>query len=165
MEKKNHKHFILAAIDLAKQGMQFRAGGPFGAIVVKEGKIIGQSFNRVFAKQDPTAHAEIEAIRDACSRQGVAHLEGATLYSSCEPCPMCFSAIYYAKIQEVYYAASHADADKIAGFGVNELYAELERPVEKRQLAHHQCEREQGLDPFIQWQEEHLSKEDYIDQL
>lgn len=165
MEKKEHQRFILEAIKLAKQGMELRAGGPFGAIVVKEGEILGQSFNKVFEKQDPTAHAEIEAIRDACRKQGVAFLEGATLYASCEPCPMCFGAIYYAKIKEVYFAASHADADRIAGFGVDELYADLVRPVEERQLTHHQCEREAGLDPFTEWQAANLKQEDYTDQL
>ncbi len=148
---KEDLEFIQQAIQLAKTGMQQGSGGPFGAVIVKDGKIIGQSYNKVYEAIDPTAHAEIAAIRDACQNIESRNLSGSTLYSSCEPCPMCFSAIYFAGIERVVYAASHKDAGEIAGFGMDKLYYELNQPLNNRTIPHQQQERESGLDVFHEW--------------
>ncbi|MEL6926663.1 MAG: nucleoside deaminase [Bacteroidota bacterium] len=155
------EYFLKQAIQLAFEAMELPKGGPFGAVVVYEGEIIGASSNNVFTSFDPTAHAEVQAIRDACGKHKIHFLKGCTLYSSCEPCPMCFSAIFYAKIDRVVYAASHKDADDIAGFGVDRLYAELERPVEQRKLNHVQLLRQEGLGAFERWANSMPDKEQF----
>ncbi|MEM6318558.1 MAG: nucleoside deaminase [Bacteroidota bacterium] len=146
-----HQEFLQKAIDLAIEGMENGIGGPFGAVIVKDGKIIGQSSNEVFKNHDPTAHAEIQAIRDACANEGTRHLKGCTLYTSCEPCPMCYTAVHYAKIERVFYAATHADADRIAGFGVEEIYKNLRKSLAHRQPPHLQLMRAEGAIPFERW--------------
>lgn len=146
-----HQSFLLDAIALAKSAKKEKKGGPFGAVIVKDGEVIGRSGNRVYINHDPTAHAEIEAIRDACRRLKSRRLDGCVLYSSCEPCPMCFSALYFARIERVIFAASHQDAGEIAGFGMEGLYQELSRPVLERELGHEQLLREEGLEVFWGW--------------
>ena len=112
------------AIELADENLKIRHGGPFGAVVVKDSNIIGSGKNRVIIDNDPTAHAEIVAIRDACKNLGTFSLKGAQLYASCEPCPMCMAAIYWARIQTVYYANTRYDAMNI-GFDDSYIYDQL----------------------------------------
>lgn len=142
------------AFDAARKEMNAGNGGPFGAVVVKDDEVIGQSGNRVYAENDPTAHGEIMAIRDACQTLGSRKLEGCTLYSTCEPCPMCFSAIYFSGIQKVYFAAYHSDAGRIAGFGMEALYTELTKPIEARELTHIQLARTEGIELLEEWTKE-----------
>jgi len=110
-----HKPFLERAIDLAENNARDSGGGPFGAIIVRNGNVVGEGVNRVTSKLDPTAHAEIEAIRKACQALGTFALDDCAMYSSCEPCTMCLSAILWSRIQEVYYASAHTEANK-AGF-------------------------------------------------
>src|SRR5688572_2821497 len=107
--------FISEAIKLATEGVASDLGGPFGAVIVRDGKIVGRGSNRVTSANDPTAHAEIVAIRDACKNLGAFHLNGCDLYASCEPCPMCLAAVYWAHVDRLFYAACRDDAAK-AGF-------------------------------------------------
>ncbi|MFA5713783.1 MAG: nucleoside deaminase [Bacteroidales bacterium] len=126
------EQFMTSAIELAKEGASME-GGPFGAIVVKEGKIIGSAYNSVTTDNDPTAHAEVNAIREACQTIGSFDLSGCLLYTSCEPCPMCLAATYWARIDKVYYAASREDAAR-AGFSDQEIYDQISLPIEERTL-------------------------------
>jgi len=119
------------AIDLSKKGLQF--GGPFGAVVMRGDEIVGEGFNLVTARHDPTAHAEIVAIRQACRRLKTHSLAGCVLYTSCEPCPMCLAAIMWAKLDKVYYAVTREDA-AAAGFADAEIYQQLALSPEARQL-------------------------------
>jgi guanine deaminase len=128
-----HETFLERAIALGQEGMRRNEGGPFGAVIVRAGVVLGEAWNRVLGANDPTAHAEIGAIRAACTRLGRYQLDGATLYSSCEPCPMCLAALYWAKIGSVYYAAARADA-AAAGFADDHLYHELAQPPESREI-------------------------------
>lgn len=130
---KSHHAFLNKAIELSSLSLSEKRGGPFGAVVVKDNEIIGSGVNEVTSLLDPTAHAEIQAIRAASQHLGSFSLEGCTIYSSCEPCPMCLSAIYWARIEVVYYANSRTDAAAI-GFDDNFLYEELTKPIAERQL-------------------------------
>lgn len=143
--------FIQQAIQLAQEALQ-KGGGPFGAIVVQGEAVVGRGFNRVTVNNDPTAHAEIEAIRDACKNLGQFHLQDCVLYTSCQPCPMCLSATYWAKLEKVYYAASAEDA-AAAGFQDAFLYREFALPEEQRSLQtiHLHCENANQV--FTQWQQ------------
>jgi tRNA(Arg) A34 adenosine deaminase TadA len=123
--------FLARAIELARQGSECGEGGPFGAVIVHQGKIIGEDWNRVIASNDPTAHAEMGAIRMACAAQASFHLTDCTLYTSSEPCPMCLSAAYWAHIKRIVFANSRAEAAAI-GFCDDALYNELQQPFEKR---------------------------------
>jgi len=130
-----HQRFLREAIRLSIDKMEAGEGGPFGALVVREGQIVGVGWNRVTLANDPTAHAEIVAIRDACARLGTFSLSGCTLYSSCEPCPMCLAAIYWARIGRLYYAATREDA---AGAGFDDSWIDDEialRPPARSILA------------------------------
>ena len=118
--------FMRRAIDLSRQGMERGDGGPFGAVVVKGGAIVGEGWNRVLATNDPTAHGEVVAIRDACQKLGTYDLTGCDLFTSAEPCPMCLSAIYWARIARVYYGNSHADTAAI-GFDDANFLDELKK--------------------------------------
>lgn len=122
------------AIKLSREAIAADQGGPFGAVVVKDGRIIGRGRNAVTSKNDPTAHAEIMAIRDACTSLGTFALENCELYTSCEPCPMCLAAIYWARIGKVFYANTHEDA-KAAGFDDAFLYDEICLPLERRKVS------------------------------
>lgn len=149
--EQQHSDFMAQAFEAARKEMTNGNGGPFGAVVIKNGKIIGKSGNRIFAENDPTAHGEIMAIRDACQNINHPYLEDCIMYSTCEPCAMCFSAIFYSGIKKVYFAAYHKDADRIAGFGVDELYAELNKPLDKRKIEHIEMEREEGIALLEEW--------------
>jgi tRNA(Arg) A34 adenosine deaminase TadA len=142
------------AIRLARQMMLRGQGGPFGSVIVRGGAIVGRGWNQVPSTHDPTAHAEVVAIRDACRRLGTFRLEDCELYASCEPCPMCLGAIYWARLGGVYYAATRADA-AAAGFQDDFLYEELGRPAGQRRLPTRQllraeaggCRQKSGAQP------------------
>lgn len=127
-----NKHFMQKAIDLALENIK-NEGGPFGAVIVKDGVIIATGANRVTANNDPTAHAEVCAIRNACTKLQTFNLEGCEIYSSCEPCPMCLGAIYWAHLDKLYYACNKDDAAD-AGFDDSFIYKELELKREDRNL-------------------------------
>jgi tRNA(Arg) A34 adenosine deaminase TadA len=139
------------AIDLARQGVRDRIGGPFGAVVVREGRVIGEACNCVTSSNDPTAHAEVEAIRTACRLIGTFDLSGCTIYSSCEPCPMCLAAICWARIGAIYHAGTRHDA-AAAGFDDEAIYAEVTRPVGNRSIPMMQLMRDEALAAFREWQ-------------
>jgi len=142
--------FLQRAIALAIENVNSGQGGPFAALIVKDGKIIAEGSNRVTSASDPTAHAEIEAIRQACRVLGSFQLSGCDLYASCEPCPMCFGAIYWARPDRVFYAATAADA-AAAGFDDAFIYEELRRPPSDRRLAITQLLHPEALRPFQAW--------------
>ncbi|MCO5334497.1 MAG: nucleoside deaminase [Pyrinomonadaceae bacterium] len=121
------KRFMLQAIELAIEGVRAGDGGPFGCVVVKDGEVIGRGNNRVTSANDPTAHAEIVAIRDACGRLGSFQLEGCTIYTSCEPCPMCLGAIYWSRPKAIFFAGTRDDA-AAAGFDDALFYSEMDKP-------------------------------------
>jgi guanine deaminase len=138
------------AIRLSKDKMEAGEGGPFGAVVVREGNIVGRGWNRVTSANDPTAHAEVEAIRDACETLGIFSLEGCEIYSSCEPCPMCLAAIYWARLDALYFAASRDDAAD-AGFDDALLYEEIEKPVQLRSIQTVQSLQTEARAVLDQW--------------
>lgn len=142
--------FMQKAIELSLEGMNANDGGPFGAVIVKDGVIIGQGSNNVTSSNDPTAHAEITAIRAACDQLNTFDLSGCEIYSSCEPCPMCLSAIYWARIDKINYACSRYDAAEI-GFDDNFLYTEINVKPEDRKIPIQQLNHEEGLAVFKQW--------------
>lgn len=138
------------AIRLARDHMLAGEGGPFGAIVVREGKIVGKGWNRVTTAKDPTAHAEIEAIRAACQHLGDFSLKGCEIYASCEPCPMCLAACHWARLDHVYFAGSREDA-AAAGFDDSLLYRELAARPGDRTLPTTSLLREEGAHLFSLW--------------
>ena len=142
--------FLQRAIALAIENVNSGQGGPFAALIVKNGKIIAEGVNRVTSGNDPTAHAEIEAIREACRVIGNFQLSGCDLYASCEPCPMCFGAIYWARPDRVFYAATATDA-AAAGFDDAFIYQELRRPPDARRLPVTQLLDPEALRPFQVW--------------
>ncbi len=148
--EKNHNYFIEKAIALAVENVSLGNGGPFGAIIVKDGEIIAEGTNSVTRLNDPTAHAEVVAIRNACQKLDSFQLEGCVLYSSCEPCPMCLGAIYWARPKEVYFAANHFDA-ACAGFDDSFIYKELVLPIEKRKIFTSHLNHPNCLAPFEKW--------------
>jgi len=142
--------FMRRAVQLAQTGVDAGAGGPFGAVVVRGGEIVGEGFNQVTSTNDPTAHAEIVAIRAACKNLNSFQLDGCTIYTSCEPCPMCLGAIYWARPQAIFYAATHEDAAAI-GFDDHFIYDEIERPIEERRIKSVNLMRDEGLKVFKNW--------------
>lgn len=142
--------FLREAIQLARTGMTSGQGGPFGSVVVKDGEIVGRGCNRVTSTNDPTAHAEVVAIRDACQKLGTFQLEGCTLYASCEPCPMCLGAIYWARPDRIVFGAFHYDAAR-AGFDDHFIYQEIEKPRETRQIPAQQALRDEANRVFDEW--------------
>jgi tRNA(Arg) A34 adenosine deaminase TadA len=142
--------FMREAIRLSREKMRRNAGGPFGAIIVRRGKIVGRGWNRVTSTNDPTAHAEIMAIREACRRLKTFRLDDCELYASCEPCPMCLAACYWARLRKIYYANTRRDAAKI-GFDDEWLYREMARSVSRRKLPMKQLLRKEGLKVFTEW--------------
>ena len=138
------------AIELALDGVRTGRGGPFGALVVQGGVIVGEGSNLVTSSNDPTAHAEIIAIRAACQQLGTFSLAGATLYTSCEPCPMCLAAIHWARIEQVFHSCDRQDAAR-AGFDDAALYEEFEHPPSARKLALTAYLRDEGLEAFRVW--------------
>ena len=155
---KNDEYFIREAIKQADKGITNNEGGPFGAIVVKNGEIVGRGNNKVTSTNDPTAHAEMVAIRDACKNLSSFQLDDCIIYSSCEPCPMCLGAIYWARPERVVYAATAEDADKIAGFDDSFIYTELATEPGKRKIPALNALREEGVKIFEAWK----AKEDKI---
>jgi len=142
--------FMRQAIALSRRGMEAGAGGPFGAVVVLDGKVVAEGWNQVTSANDPTAHAEVVAIRRACSALGRFELRGATLYTSCEPCPMCLSAAYWARLDAVIYANAREQAAAI-GFDDAWLYAEVPKPVEARALPMRRLLAAEALEVFEAW--------------
>lgn len=139
------------AIQLSIDNVQSGRGGPFGAVVVKDGAIIGEAANQVTATNDPTAHAEVLAIRGACQKLGTFDLAGCEIYTSCEPCPMCLGAIYWARLSRVYFANDDADAAKI-GFDDSLIYREIAQPHARRKIPMIQLMREEALTAFRAWE-------------
>jgi len=128
-----HLHYLREAVQLAHEHMRAGAGGPFGALVVRDGEIIGKGWNRVTSHNDPTAHAEVSAIRAACEKVGDFSLAGSVIYTSCEPCPMCLGAIWWSRIDVVYFASTRDDAARV-GFDDAALYREVSLALPDRQL-------------------------------
>jgi guanine deaminase len=145
-----HQEFMKLAIQLSEQNVLGSVGGPFGAVIVKDGKIIAKSANKVTSTNDPTAHAEVSAIRMACKKLKTFDLRGCIIYTSCEPCPMCLSAIYWAKIDFIYYANTKQDAEDI-GFSDKFIYEEFNKPMDKRQLPITQMMRDEAQPAFKLW--------------
>ncbi|HVU28510.1 MAG TPA: nucleoside deaminase [Verrucomicrobiae bacterium] len=143
--------FMREAIRLSHSKMQKNCGGPFGAVVVRNGKIVGRGWNQVTSANDPTAHAEIAAIRDACKKLKTFRLDDCELYASCEPCPMCLAAIYWARFQKVYYANTRKDAAKIE-FDDDLIYREVAKPVSRRKIPMKQFLRAEALKVFTEWE-------------
>lgn len=146
----NRKKFMEEAINLAKQNLKHKNGGPFGAVVVKDGIIIGRGVNTVTTQNDPTAHAEVNAIREACSTINSFQLDECEIYSSCEPCPMCLGAIYWARPKKFYYAATREDAAR-AGFDDSEIYREIQLPIQLRKIPSEQLMEPEANEVFITW--------------
>jgi tRNA(Arg) A34 adenosine deaminase TadA len=144
--------FMQRAIALALENVQSGRGGPFGALVVRNGEIIAEASNRVSSMNDPTAHAEIVAIRESCKKLGEFHLAGCQIYASCEPCPMCLGAIYWARLDRIYFAAAAADAAN-AGFDDSFIYQEICKPLAQRKIPMVQRMREEALNPFRAWEQ------------
>jgi len=153
------KKFMQRAIDLAKEGMEKNAGGPFGAVVVKNGKIVGEGHNVVTSTNDPTAHAEVTAIRNACKNLGTFQLDDCIIYTSCEPCPMCLGAIYWARPKKIYFGCTRQDAADI-GFDDEFLYQELVKDLGDRQIPITKLMRKEALMAFQAWQDK-TDKTDY----
>jgi len=138
------------AIRLSFETMRNNTGGPFGAVVVKDGKVIARGFNKVVSSNDPTAHAEVVAIREACKTLNNFQLDGCEIYTSCEPCPMCMAAIYWARPDKVYYANSKEDAANI-GFDDNFIYQELALPYADRKIPLIRMMDKEALEAFKEW--------------
>ncbi|MBT0608630.1 nucleoside deaminase [Aequorivita echinoideorum] len=150
MISERDSYFIKRAIQLAEEGMKSNAGGPFGAVIVKNDKIIAEGFNQVTSSNDPTAHAEVVAIRKACDKLKSFQLEDCIVYTSCEPCPMCLGAIYWARPKAVFYACTKEDAAAI-GFDDHFIYEEIEKDIENRRIKFINMERAEGVKVFEQW--------------
>lgn len=142
--------YMRKAINLANNSID-NGGGPFGAVIVRNNEIIAEASNSVTNDNDPTAHAEVNAIRMATKKLNTFDLSDCEIYSSCEPCPMCLGAIYWAKINKLYFACNQNDADKI-GFSDEFIYKELEKPYQERNLSSENILREEGLSVFEKWQ-------------
>ncbi|WP_439151393.1 nucleoside deaminase [Winogradskyella sp.] len=151
------KLFMIEAVNTALKGMSKNEGGPFGCVIVKDGKIIGRGNNKVTSTNDPTAHAEVIAIRDACKSLNSFQLEGCEIYTSCEPCPMCLGAIYWARPDKVYYGSNQSDAARI-GFDDEFIYKEIPLPYNKRSIPFEQLARDVAIEAFEEW----TKKEDKI---
>lgn len=149
--------YMRAAIAESQRGMDNNEGGPFGAVIVKDGKIIGRGNNKVTSTNDPTAHAEVTAIRNACAAIDDFDLSGTEIYTSCEPCPMCLAAIFWARIDKIYYANTKKDAAAI-NFDDDFFYQEIDKPLSKRSIPMKQILREDAIKVFQAW----TDKEDKI---
>jgi len=150
MDKENKEQFMKAAVKVALEGMNNNEGGPFGCVVVKEGEIIGKGNNKVTSTNDPTAHAEVNAIREACKTLNSFQLEGCEIYTSCEPCPMCLGAIYWARPDKVYYGSNQIDAANV-GFDDAFIYKEIPLPYSERSIPFEQLGRNIALEAFQEW--------------
>ena len=152
------KEFMREAIRLSQRGMNLNEGGPFGSVIVLNGEIIGRGNNKVTSTNDPTAHAEVVAIREACTKLNTFQLPDCEIYASCEPCPMCLSAIYWAKLKRIYFACSRKDAANI-GFSDDIIYSEIALELSQRAIPIQQVMREEALTIFSEW----MIKPDKID--
>lgn len=152
------KVFMEEAIRLAKENLKTGKGGPFGAVVVKDGIIIGKAGNTVTSTNDPTAHAEVNAIRDACKNLNTFQLDDCEIYTSCEPCPMCLGAIYWARPKKIYYACNKTDAAN-AGFDDSFIYEEINIPLTDRKIPSQQMMQDKAQEVFIEWKKMEDKKE------
>lgn len=143
--------FMQRAIELSEIGMQTGNGGPFGCVIVKNGQIVGEGFNQVTSTNDPTAHAEVVAIRNACKNLNTFQLEGCEIYTSCEPCPMCLGAIYWARPEKIYYANSREDA-KAIGFDDSFIYDEIPLAMHQRKIPMINLNKQEAKLVFNKWQ-------------
>ncbi|TVQ42053.1 MAG: nucleoside deaminase [Saprospirales bacterium] len=148
----NHQKFMKRAIELSMKGMKKGDGGPFGAVVVRDGEIIGEGWNKVLSTNDPTAHAEVVAIRDACRKLGDFQLEDSILYTSCEPCPMCLGAIFWARPKAFYYGCTREDAAAI-DFDDDFIYSQIDQAPEQRTIPAENLLREEALKAFQYWKQ------------
>jgi guanine deaminase len=144
--------FMARAIQLAVENVRSRSGGPFGAVIVRDAGIVAEGANQVTSSNDPTAHAEVLAIRAACAKLNAFELHACEIYTSCEPCPMCLGAIYWARLSRVYFASAAADASK-AGFDDSLIYREIAQPHAQRTIPMIQMMREESLVAFRDWDE------------
>lgn len=151
------QELIQRAIDLAVENVR-NGGGPFGAVIARGGEIVAEGVNRVTSQHDPTAHAEVQAIRKACSKLNTFDLTGLDIYASCEPCPMCLGAIYWAHLDHLYFAGTKDDAARI-GFDDAFIYKELPLPIHERKLPTEAMMNAEAQAPFVAWQE----KEDKVE--
>lgn len=146
-----HEEYLRRAVELAVDNVRSLRGGPFGAVIVRDGEVVAEGVNQVTASYDPTAHAEVQAIRVACARLQRFDLRGCVLYASCEPCPMCLSAIYWARLDAMFYAATRHDAAE-AGFDDSLLYDEIPLPEDQRRLPIRRLlDSEEARRPFALW--------------
>lgn len=152
------KQFMQEAINMALENVKSGKGGPFGAVIVKDNKIIAKGSNLVTSTNDPTAHAEVVAIRNACKQLNSFQLDDCEIYTSCEPCPMCLGAIYWARPKKIYFACTKKDAAE-AHFDDSFIYEEIPLPFDKRSIPTLQLMRDEGLKAFSEWKE----KEDRIE--
>ena len=159
MNNSMHAKYMRMAIDLALENVRSGKGGPFGAVIVKDGQVVATGVNRVTLINDPTAHAEVVAIRTACEKLGAFHLEGCTLYTSCEPCPMCLGALFWAHVKDVCFASDRHDA-ATAGFDDSFIYEQLALAHDKRAIPIHQVMRLEAQEVFDAWRTS-LSKVSY----
>jgi guanine deaminase len=143
--------FMREAIRISLLKMRANCGGPFGCVIVRKGKIVGRGWNQVTSTNDPTAHAEVAAIREACTRLKTFILDDCELYTSCEPCPMCLAAIYWARIKRIYYANTRHDASRI-NFDDDFIYKEIACPISRRKIPMKQMLRDEALVVFKEWE-------------
>ena len=153
----NHAQFLSRAVEISGERMRAGDGGPFGAVIVKDGKIIAEGQNRVTSANDPTAHAEVVAIREACAALSSFDLSGCVIYASCEPCPMCLAAIYWARLEQVYYTNTREDAARI-GFDDAVIYEEIAMPIEQRGIPMTRIALAEAEAIFEEW----LQKDDKV---
>jgi guanine deaminase len=154
MSEENHDRYMARAIELSRKAAIIdSSGGAFGTVIVKDGEIIGEGRNCVVAENDPTWHGEIEAIRNACRSLGTFSLEGATLYTSAEPCPMCLAATYWAGIKDVYYAATISDALKYGNFDDSMIYSEIRKPANERSMKLTQIMQPEAVEVWKEYSE------------
>ena len=149
--KKNENGFMREAIRLSRESVK-NGGGPFGAVIVKDGEIIAAASNNVTQNNDPTAHAEVSAIREAAKKLNTFNLSGCEIYSSCEPCPMCLGAVYWARLDKLYFANTKQDAKDI-GFDDSFIYEEIDLPYEKRTIPNIQILRDEAFEAFKDWEQ------------
>jgi tRNA(Arg) A34 adenosine deaminase TadA len=143
--------FMRHAIRLSAERMREGLGGPFGAVIVKDGKVVAEGWNKVTSENDPTAHAEVTAIRAACEKLGTFSLQGCEIFTSCEPCPMCLAAIYWARIDRITFANSREDAAAI-GFDDAHIYGEVSKPIEHRVIPTIKLATPEAAAVFAEWQ-------------
>ena len=143
--------FMAEAIALSQKGLQANQGGPFGCVIVKDDQIVGRGNNKVTSTNDPTAHAEVVAIRDACKNLNTFQLDGCEIYTSCEPCPMCLGAIYWARPKVIYYANNREDAATI-GFDDSMIYEEMSKEYKDRKIPILSLSRDEAFKIFLEWQ-------------